>query len=119
MAEKSKEVTEEKVTSKETVVAGASENDTAIEHSKSVSTHDTVPKVEMDDSKESKSILKEDEKVKEVVNSGDVIGLDPSQISVLNKPMVANKAGVPIYETAEQRWLADAAAGKLATPSAK
>jgi len=97
---------------------GLAEGDTAHELSTAVSTHDLAPKKEMDDSKESKEVIKEDEKVKEAVVNGDVAGLTASQLSVLQKPLVADPiSSKPVYETAEQWTLAQAAAGKLGTPS--
>jgi len=97
---------------------GLADGDETYKYSQAVETHDLSPKVEMDDSKESKAVIKEDEKVKEAINAGDVSGLTASQLSVLQKPLVADPvSGKPVYETAEQYHLAMAAAGKLSTPS--
>ena len=97
---------------------GLAEGDETYKYSQAVDTHDLSPNQEMDDSKESKEVIKDDEKVKEAVNSGDVAGLTAAQLSVLQKPMVADPISKkPVYETAEQYHLAMAAAGKLSTPS--
>src|SRR5215217_5740917 len=112
-----KEFNGETVSDKPVAVA---EGDNSHELSTAVSTHDLSPNVEMDDSKESKEVIKEDEKVKEAIASGDVSGLTPAQLSVLQKPMVASpENGKPVYETAEQAMLALQASGKLVTPASE
>lgn len=94
------------------------EGDTSHELSTSVSTHDLSPNVEMDDSKESKEVIKEDEKVKEAISNGEVSGLTGAQISVLSQPLVPHpETQKPVYATNEQWVLSQAAAGKLSTPS--
>lgn len=102
----------------EELVVGAGENDTAIAESKPESTFDDASKVEMDDSKESKKAIKEDEKVKEAVANGEIAGLTPAQTSVLMQGLVPDlHTGKPVYPTNEAAMLALSASGKLSTPS--
>lgn len=74
----------------------------------------------MDDSKESKKILKEHKEFTEKLAKGEVntAGLSAIQLAEINKPLVAApNGGKPVYETASQWLAAETAKGNLATPS--
>jgi len=96
---------------------GAGADDTAIDYSKGISSSEAKKATPIDESDESNKIVEDDKSVKEAVNKGELGGFTSDQLSVLNKPMVADPVtNKPVYETAYQAQLAQSAAGKLGTP---
>lgn len=93
------------------------ENDEAVKASEAISTSADSKTQEFNDDKESKNKVKEHEEfVKDVEEGKKVVsGNSPADISEATKPMVADEAGRPKYETASQYMAAESAKGNLHT----
>ena len=80
-------------------------------------THDShePAKTEIQETKENKSILKDDEEMKEKVREGGVnLASSAADLSELQRAMVPHPlSGTPVYETASQAIMAQSLKGEL------
>jgi len=80
-------------------------------------THDShdPAKTEIEETKENKSILKDDEEMKEKVREGGVnLASSAADLSELQRAMVPHPlSGTPVYETASQAIMAQSLKGEL------